>query len=59
MVAQHEKEMKELGDVIYAMDLRYDERETDSAHGFQSLMDELKNKVCNYVTWVESPVFHP
>ncbi len=43
--AQQEKEMKELRDVQYAMDLRYDERETDAAHSFQSLMDELKNKV--------------
>ena len=45
MLAHHEQEMKELQDVLYAMKLTYSERETDAAHNFQSLMDELKNKV--------------
>lgn len=45
MIEHHEKEMKELQDVVYAMKLTYTERETDAAHSFQSLMDELKNKV--------------
>lgn len=45
MRTHHEQEMKELQDVLYAMKLNYTERETDAAHSFQSLMDELKNKV--------------
>lgn len=43
--------MKELQDVLYAMKLTYTERETDAAHSFQSLMDELKNKVKHIITW--------
>lgn len=45
MLSHQEQEMKELQDVLYAMKLTYSERETDAAHNFQSLMDELKNKV--------------
>ena len=37
--------MKELRDVLYTMELRNRERETDAKHEFQGLMDELKNKV--------------
>lgn len=45
MIASHDHEMRELSDIMYAMELRYSERETEAAHNFQSLMDELKNKV--------------
>ena len=45
MKARHVQEMKDLGDIIYAMELRYSERESEAAQNFQSLMDELKNKV--------------
>lgn len=45
MVRRHEQQMKDLSDVMYAMELRYSERETKAQHEFQSLMDELKNKV--------------
>ena len=44
-MAQHEAEMKELRDILYTMELRYRERETDAEHEFQGMMDELKNKV--------------
>ena len=37
--------MRDLGDVMYAMELRHNERETKAKLEFQSLMDELKNKV--------------
>lgn len=46
MIAHHEREMKELGDVMYAMELRYTQREAEAKQEFQSLMDDLKNKVC-------------
>ena len=45
MIAHHQKEMKDLSDVEYAMQLRYDERERKAEEDHQSLMDELKNKV--------------
>lgn len=45
MVSHHQQEMKDLSDVQYAMQLRYDERETKAEEDHQSLMDELKNKV--------------
>lgn len=45
MLGHNEQEMKELQDILYAMKLTYAERETDAAHSFQSLMDDLKNKV--------------
>lgn len=37
--------MRDLGDVTYAMELRHNERETKAKLEFQSLMDEIKNKV--------------
>ena len=41
--------MKELRDILYTMELRYRERETDAEHEFQGIMDDLKNKViCIY-----------
>ena len=45
MISQHEAEMKELRDILYTMELRYRERETEAEHEFQGMMDELKNKV--------------
>lgn len=45
MKTRHDQEIKGLGDVIYAMELKYSEREAEAAQNFQSLMDELKNKV--------------
>ena len=50
MVAHHQQEMKDLSDVEYAMQLRYDERETNAEEDHQSLMDELKNKVSSNIT---------
>ena len=48
IVAHHQQEMKDLSDVEYAMQLRYDERETNAEEDHQSLMDELKNKVSSF-----------
>lgn len=44
-VSHHDQEIKDLHDVLYAMELRYTERESDAQQEFQSLVDELKNKV--------------
>ena len=45
MLAHHGKEMKDMSDVMYAMQLRFKTRESEARQEFQSLMDELKNKV--------------
>ena len=45
MLGSHEQEMKDLNDVLYAMELRFSERESQAQQEFTSLMDELKNKV--------------
>ena len=45
LISRHEHEMRDLGDVMYAMELRHNERETKAKLEFQSLMDEIKNKV--------------
>ena len=49
MISQHEAEMKGLKDILYTMELRYRERETEAEQEFQGMMDELKNKV-HYIT---------
>ena len=45
MISLHEEKMKELSDILYTMELRYRERETEAEHEFQGKMDNLKNKV--------------
>ena len=42
-----------MSDVEYAMQLRYDERETNAEEDHQSLMDELKNKVSSNITQID------
>ena len=50
MIARNEQEMRDLHDILYAMELRFTERETEAKQEFQGLVDELKNKVYrNYV----------
>ena len=48
MKMRHGQQMKDLRDIIYAMELRYSEREKEAAQNFQSTMDELKNRVMSY-----------
>ena len=43
--------MKDLRDVIYAMELRSSVHDKEATQDFQSLLDELKNKVKS-VRWV-------
>ena len=45
VITKHEQEMKDLGDVGYAMELKCTQREDDAHQEFESLMDDLKNKV--------------
>jgi len=44
-MSKHDQEMKDLSDILYAMELKYNEREGEAQQDFQSIMDELKNKV--------------
>ena len=45
MVSGYDQELKDLQDVMYAMELRYSEREKAAQQDFQGVVDELKNKV--------------
>lgn len=48
IVQEHEKQIKDLHDIMYAMELRFSERETEAKHEFESLVDEIKNKVSSH-----------
>lgn len=45
IIARQDQEKKDQQDILYAMELRYMEREAEAQQEFQSLVDELKNKV--------------
>lgn len=47
MVNQNKKECDELMDVMFAMEQEFNERESDVRHEFQSVRDEIKNRVSN------------
>lgn len=44
MVEQHQREMTELQDILFAMEQNFNERESDAKSDFQSMRDEIKNK---------------
>ena len=41
----HHAEMKKLQDVLFAMDYNHTEQENEAKQEFQSLRDDIKNKV--------------
>ena len=45
MVEQHTKEMTELTDIMFAMEQNFNEKEGEAKSEFQSMRDEIKNKV--------------
>lgn len=45
MVDQHNAEMNDIADILFAMEQNYQEREADAKSEFQSMRDEIKNKV--------------
>lgn len=45
MVEQHGSEMTELQDIMFAMEQNFNERENEAKSDFQSMRDEIKNKV--------------
>lgn len=47
VVQQHSEEMNSIADILFAMEHNNSERETDAKSEFQSMRDEIKNKVPN------------
>ena len=45
MIDQHNAEMNDIADILFAMEQNFQERETDAKSDFQSMRDEIKNKV--------------
>ncbi|WAR03826.1 DRC2-like protein [Mya arenaria] len=44
MVDQHNHEMNDIADILFAMEQNFHERENDAKSEFQSMRDEIKNK---------------
>ena len=42
---QHQKEMNEIEDIMFAMEQQFEESESEARQEFHSLQDEIKNKV--------------
>lgn len=45
LVEQHTMEMSEACDIMFAMEQNFNERENEAKSDFQSMRDEIKNKV--------------
>lgn len=48
MVDQHNAEMNDIADILFAMEQNFQEREAEAKGDFQSMRDEIKNKVINF-----------
>ncbi|KAK3591488.1 hypothetical protein CHS0354_031595 [Potamilus streckersoni] len=44
MIEQHNQEMNDIADILFAMDQNYQEKENEAKSEFQSMRDEIKNK---------------
>ena len=45
IIEQHRREINDLQDILFAMEQNSNDRENDAKQDFQSLRDEIKNKV--------------
>ena len=45
LIEQHNMEMNDIADILFAMDQNFQERENEAKSEFQSMRDEIKNKV--------------
>ena len=45
MVDQHNTEMNDIADILFAMEQNFQEKENEAKSEFQSMRDEIKNKV--------------
>ena len=59
MCEQHQKEMSELTDIMFAMEQNTNEREGEAKTEFQSMRDEIKNKVFRIFTHKDIHVVTP
>lgn len=50
IVSQQRREMHDIQDIMFAMEEEWNELENDAKQDFQSLRDEIKNKVMQSVT---------
>ena len=48
MIEQNSREMNDIADILFAMDQNFQERENEAKGEFQSMTDEIRNKVQNY-----------
>lgn len=51
MVEKHLQEMNDLADIMFAMDQNFQDRENDAKSEYQSMRDEIKNKVAYPLIW--------
>ena len=49
MVDQHNTEMNDIADILFAMEQNFQEKENEAKSEFQSMRDEIKNKVYFYL----------
>ena len=45
MIEQNSREMNDIADILFAMDQNFQERENEAKGEFQSMTDEIRNKV--------------
>ena len=45
IIKQHKREMHDIQDIMFAMEEEWTEQESEAKQEFQSLRDEIKNKV--------------
>ena len=50
IVNQQRREMHDIQDIMFAMEEEWNELENEAKQDFQSLRDEIKNKVMYYIT---------
>lgn len=49
MIEKHLEEMNDLADIMFAMDQNFQDRENEAKSEYQSMRDEIKNKVSIYM----------
>jgi hypothetical protein len=45
MIDQHDVEMNDIADILFAMEQNFQDRENEAKSEFQSMTDEIRNKV--------------
>lgn len=51
MIEKHLEEMNDLADIMFAMDQNFQDRENEAKSEYQSMRDEIKNKVSYILNW--------